>query len=464
MAGIGVLAHEFGHLLGLPDLYDVNYKSAGVGDWSLMAGGCWLDQENTPANFDAWSRTVMGWIQPRVIDEAGFYSLKPSSTDSLVYKINTPVSHEYYLLENRQLKGFDKKLDGKGMAIWHVNDSVLNKTLGNNQVQTNENLKGLDLEEADGLDGLNDENNRGDAGDLFPGSKSNTFFDDDSKPNSRNYNGKTSGIRIFAITTMPDSSIKFGFGALPQAIFSASKLSICQDEAIQFTNKSKFATSYSWNFGDGSAEDTAYSPAHIFPDAGIFYIKLTAFDNGNVTYDSVKVTVNAKAIADFDWTANEKVVSFTNKTQNGKSYFWYWGDGKVGYNATATFTRTYFDTGTFDVKLIVMGAGNCNDTIIKQIRLVANGTAISEQGREIGLKLYPNPANDFAHLQFAGQGNSMANVVLINSLGQDIYNKEIRVTPGLNRVEIPLGQVKPGIYFVKLLMDGKAYYMPVARN
>lgn len=464
MVGIGVLCHEFGHLLGLPDLYDVNYKSEGVGNWSLMAGGCWLDLENTPANFDAWSRTALGWIQPRTIDEAGFYTLKPSSTDSLIYKITTPVSHEYFLLENRQQKGFDKKLDGKGMAIWHVNDSVLNKTLGSNQVQANEDLKGVDLEEADGLDGLNDLNNRGDAGDLFPGSKSNTFFDDDSKPNARNYNGNPSGIRVFAITTLADSSIKFGFGALPQAIFNASKLSICQDEAIQFTNKSKFASGYSWNFGDGSNSDTTYSPSHIFPAAGQYYVKLTAFDNGNSTFDSVKVTVNAKAVAGFDWTANGKAVSFTNTTQNGKSYFWYWGDGKVGYNSTATFTRTYFDTGSFDVKLIVIGAGNCNDTVIKRIHLVSNPAAISESGREIGLKVYPNPADDFSHLQFTAPVQGRAEIVLVNSLGQDMLHKEILVNEGVNQTGISLENMKPGIYFVKLIMGGKAYYVPMARN
>lgn len=465
MVGIGVLCHEFGHLLGLPDLYDVNYKSEGVGNWSLMGGGCWLDQENTPANFDAWSRIGLGWIQPKTIDAPGFYTLKPSSTDTLIYKVTTPVSHEYFLLENRQQKGFDKKLDGKGMAIWHINDSVLNKTMNYNQVQVDENLKGIDLEEADGLEGLNNLNNRGDGGDLYPGSKNNTMFDDESKPNAKNYNGRATGIRIFAITTLSDSSVKFGFGALPQAIFSASALSICQNQSIAFSNKSKFASSYSWNFGDGSGSDTAYSPSHAFTNAGEYYVKLTAFDNGNLTFDSVKITVNANAVADFDWTANEKVVSFTNKSQNAKSYFWYWGDGKVGYNTQASFTRTYADTGSFNIKLIVMGAGNCNDTIIKTIRLqAAPTTSISESGRAIALNVYPNPADEMVNVVFNVKQHTTAKVILVNSLGQDLVSNELTVNEGVNRITLPVSDIKPGIYFVKLIMEGRAYYMPVSRK
>ncbi|MDH4232841.1 MAG: M6 family metalloprotease domain-containing protein, partial [Nitrospirota bacterium] len=54
---IGVYAHEYGHILGLPDLYDTDYTSQGVGRWSLMAGGSWNGTlGDTPAHMDAWSK------------------------------------------------------------------------------------------------------------------------------------------------------------------------------------------------------------------------------------------------------------------------------------------------------------------------------------------------------------------------------------------------------------------------
>ena len=52
---IGVFAHEFGHILGLPDLYDRSGNSEGLGDWCLMASGSWSRMGwRTPAHMSVW--------------------------------------------------------------------------------------------------------------------------------------------------------------------------------------------------------------------------------------------------------------------------------------------------------------------------------------------------------------------------------------------------------------------------
>ena len=66
MTTVGVFAHEYGHALGLPDLYDTDYSSEGIGNWSLMAGGMWnyiSEGGDRPAHPDAWCKYKLGWVR-----------------------------------------------------------------------------------------------------------------------------------------------------------------------------------------------------------------------------------------------------------------------------------------------------------------------------------------------------------------------------------------------------------------
>src|SRR5262245_17524851 len=63
---IGVFCHEFGHAFGLPDLYDTDGGSEGVGNWCLMGGGSWNTPEN-PAHMGAWAKNQLGWSDVTVV-------------------------------------------------------------------------------------------------------------------------------------------------------------------------------------------------------------------------------------------------------------------------------------------------------------------------------------------------------------------------------------------------------------
>jgi len=91
---------------------------------------------------------------------------------------------EYYLVENRQPLGSDVNVwGGGGLAIWHVDSG--DQTGG----PDNDRPRGLALVQADGLDNLEDNDNRGDAGDPYPGSTDNQLFDAGSTPSSAGYDG-----------------------------------------------------------------------------------------------------------------------------------------------------------------------------------------------------------------------------------------------------------------------------------
>jgi immune inhibitor A len=68
--GVGVFAHEYGHDLGLPDLYDY-YGENGTGFWTLMSSGSWIDEGkdtigNKPAHMGVWEKFQLGWLNYEV--------------------------------------------------------------------------------------------------------------------------------------------------------------------------------------------------------------------------------------------------------------------------------------------------------------------------------------------------------------------------------------------------------------
>lgn len=225
LVGIGVFCHEFGHNLGLPDLYDTdpnNGTSAGIGEWGLMASAGWLGGEHQPGNFCAWSKEELGWVNPQVLvnNHSGIYSLDPASRNiNEMFRINTSLANEYFLIENRQKTGLDTALKGNGLAIWHINTDKTGSF--GNSVNADESLKGVDLEEADGLAELDSNFNRADNSDLFPGNSNNQLFDDSSNPNAKTYTNANTNIEIRDITET-GNIVSFGFGPAPGAPCSGS--------------------------------------------------------------------------------------------------------------------------------------------------------------------------------------------------------------------------------------------------
>ena len=128
--GIGTICHEFSHVLGLPDFYDTNYAENGQschpGDWSLMASGSYLNDSRTPCGYSLYERYAVGFMdEPQKIEAEGSYTLNPLPTTFEGYRIDSPFSKEFYLLENRQKNLFkwDAYLPGSGMLVFRVDKS-----------------------------------------------------------------------------------------------------------------------------------------------------------------------------------------------------------------------------------------------------------------------------------------------------------------------------------------------------
>ena len=210
---VGVFAHEYGHILGLPDLYDIDGSSSGIGNWGLMGAGSWNGIQrwgDSPAHLSAWSKYQLGWVNPVVVQDplAGERIEPASQIDDvyLFYPADQSGGWEYFLVENRQRIGFDAGLPGTGLAIWHIDDSISSNY---NTDNTRECLPGQDcsdthyrvsLVQADGYWDLEYGFNRGDQGDLFPGRFGNTSLTRASDPDNLLYDGTSSLVSITHIT------------------------------------------------------------------------------------------------------------------------------------------------------------------------------------------------------------------------------------------------------------------------
>jgi M6 family metalloprotease-like protein len=124
----GVLAHEFGHSIGLNDLYlygDDGYsEEAGVGLWSMMASGGFLDP---PADIDAWSKYILGWIDPVIVESnEGEYTIHTldSADDPKALLIRIAGSaDEYYFVHARRKAGIDEALPSEGVLVMRIDAS-----------------------------------------------------------------------------------------------------------------------------------------------------------------------------------------------------------------------------------------------------------------------------------------------------------------------------------------------------
>ncbi|MEL1235478.1 MAG: M6 family metalloprotease domain-containing protein [Candidatus Neomarinimicrobiota bacterium] len=196
LVAIGVLAHEFGHALGLPDLYDTDYSSSGSGKLALMASGSWGTSNNSPwypATMIGWCKEQLGWVDVvEINDDLDAVSIEQTYSSNIVYRVNhSQVEEEYWLIENRQKIGSDTLMPTPGLTIWHINDNMAEGWAVNND----EPYYGVGLEQADGMNAL-ENGGPSNGGDVYPGDTNNREFSNSSSPNTSSLYGEPSMLRI----------------------------------------------------------------------------------------------------------------------------------------------------------------------------------------------------------------------------------------------------------------------------
>jgi len=202
--GIGVYCHEWGHILGAIDLYDEDFSSWGVGNWSIMGNGNYLDNSNTPSHFDPWTKSRLGWVNVVNVSSNVVDQVIPSYAESpAVFRLWMwgMTGNEYFLVCNRQKTGFDRELPDKGLLILHCDDGKADNSqeyipgqgpLSNHYKVAVEQADGkYDLEKYEG-------GNPGDNGDLYDDRS--REFDDLTYPSSRGYSSISTQVAVWNIS------------------------------------------------------------------------------------------------------------------------------------------------------------------------------------------------------------------------------------------------------------------------
>ncbi len=306
----GLIVASIASHLGLPDLFNTETGTSAIGRLGLMDGEAIFGYSGVfPPEPSAWEKMYLGWIEPVVvkIENANLNvaaKLAAASYDTTLLKI--PInSTEYYLVENRQrdvhsdglritskigdqvltynidrdegrfqwygvdtLNGviidvdeFDWAVPGNGIIIWHIDEKIINENIAENKINVDINNKGVDVEEADGIQDIGEkftdifgETVIGQATEYdfwFSGNTSRLFknkFSFDTKPNTKTNSGANSLITMENFS-QSGNRMSFELSFLSEAInlISSFKLNIPTPDnlfSLKVINKGPFENYY----------------------------------------------------------------------------------------------------------------------------------------------------------------------------------------------------------------------------
>ncbi|HMN16406.1 MAG TPA: T9SS type A sorting domain-containing protein [Ignavibacteriaceae bacterium] len=412
----GLLAASVASHLGLPDLFDTETGYSAIGRFGLMDGqsifaynGCF------PPEPSAWEKIYMGWAEAEVINPGDHFitlaaKLAASVSDTVILKVPLN-STEYFLIENRQrdvnndganivyksngniinrkftkdttgfysydtdsLAGvvldadeFDWALPGNGIVIWHIDDNVINEKLSENKINTDKFRRGVDVEEADGVQDIGEKFftifgdqviGEGTYEDFwFAGNKSllyKNIFSNVTRPDSRTNTGANSLITIKNFSAVSNKmSFKVEYGdSIIKPLFSLGITGLSDINSLTgFGIDNKY---FAFNSDNSLVIRSADSLLYTASDFSDF--KPASFNIGNTSY-----LTGIKQIDSLQqYPSKINIISFDGSQFNSNSV-------DVGYYLTTppvvrkTITESFqVLTGTNEGKILIL---NFNDLL-----------------------------------------------------------------------------------------------------
>ena len=295
----GAIVANIASHLGLPDLFDTETGKSAIGRFGLMDGQAInANYGMFPPEPSAWEKIFLGWEEPKLISTDSHnanLSTRVNSLPSDTTLVKIPItSTEYYLLENRQqdakkdnviltfrrngstftkevskdtsglyyitpdsipggvvidVDEFDAAVPGNGIVIWHIDEKIINEKISENAINADMNMKGVDVEEADGIQDIGQsfssvfgtsigEGSREDF--WYKGNPSKFYknsFSPTTKPNSISNSGANSLITIDNFSGISDKmSFNLSFGQGNIKLVTSKNLNLTQSQKVFTSN------------------------------------------------------------------------------------------------------------------------------------------------------------------------------------------------------------------------------------
>lgn len=246
ISGIGTACHEFSHCMGIPDFYDTAGGGCfGMDAWDLMDYGSYGGDGYEPTGYNTYEKWVSGWIEPTILTEPCYIkNMKPlSDAPEACVVFNEANKNEYYIFENRQLKGTDVALPNHGMLVIHVDYDQ--KVWFDNEVNNTSNHQRFTVVPAD-----NKLTSETVSGDTYPGTTKSTELTDTSKPAATLFNANSDGRKFLG---KPVTEITEKDGLISFTFMGGVNLDAPQPKVMNMTE-----TSFTggWNAVDGAESYT----------------------------------------------------------------------------------------------------------------------------------------------------------------------------------------------------------------
>ncbi|HYG04216.1 MAG TPA: PKD domain-containing protein, partial [Chryseosolibacter sp.] len=289
--------------------------------------------------------------------------------------------------------------------------------------------------------------------------------------NQINYVFTESGLEDVTLTLQTNSGCTYSkvipvdVAPAPEALFMMSSDIGSPDMPFEFENRSKDATSFSWDFGDGNTSPDE-STTHSFDAAGAFNVKLIASNDLGCS-DSfsrpVTITVPAPGISVLAVTTTESAdnsISIHVVLENeGNTTF---ENLPVSIDVSGILqlseiiTTKIFPQSRYnlDLQYNIVDDGQlkfiCAEAVIEQDLAPANNRNCTSISREVMqfFPVYPNPASGAVNFEWLADEEGRVTITIVSSMGDTVITRAFDSKMGLNAISIPVENLKSGVYMM----------------